>query len=276
MQMTAQTIIMQAQCLDRLAGHCMDPTCLQVAWHDPTSFRSSVVFIHISRCCSAKLHTPVTCCRARAVGLVLCCGAAAAGAAAAVPGAGSGLRPRRLHCAGAGGRGTGRLLTAVRAGIEYGCMVLRQRAMPSTCCSGGNTEQECSSVHERSSTADPNLHISLDQSHEPHTLLPPWLCRVSRLRGATQMYMVQNLGCAAAAATVLPLLQPAPPTAPWLPGLLIALSVVCGSLSGIGAAGSNWIVERQWPKALCQENSSALAALNAGKPSVGDHSGRQE
>lgn len=82
----------------------------------------------------------------------------------------------------------------------------------------------------------------------PHTLLHDWLCRVSRLRGATQMYMVQNLGCAAAAAAVLPLLQPAPPAAPWLLELLIALSVVCGSLSGIGAAGSNWIVEREWPK----------------------------
>ena len=78
------------------------------------------------------------------------------------------------------------------------------------------------------------------------------------------MYMLHNLGCAAAAAAVLPLLRSAPPTALWLPGPLIALSVVCGSLSGVGASGSNWVVEREWPKVLCQEDSSALAALNAG------------
>lgn len=77
------------------------------------------------------------------------------------------------------------------------------------------------------------------------------------------MYIVQNLGASVAAAAVLPLLSATPP-AHWLLLALIATSVVCGSVSGIGAAGSNWVVEREWPKALCQGDSSALAALNSG------------
>jgi hypothetical protein len=78
------------------------------------------------------------------------------------------------------------------------------------------------------------------------------------------MYMVQNLGCAAAAAAVLPLLDAKPPAQPGLHLALIAVSMVCGSLSGLGAAGSNWLVEREWPKALCRDDASALAGLNAG------------
>ena len=42
MQMTMQTMTMQARCLDRPAGHCMDPTCLQVAWYNSASCSQNV------------------------------------------------------------------------------------------------------------------------------------------------------------------------------------------------------------------------------------------
>ena len=43
-----------------------------------------------------------------------------------------------------------------------------------------------------------------------------------------------------------------------------ACTIIVGSISSIGAQGSLLSVEKEWTTALCEEDSTALAQLNAG------------
>lgn len=97
------------------------------------------------------------------------------------------------------------------------------------------------------------------------------MCRRGRLQGATQMYMLQNTGVLLSAAAIFPLLSDPTGSKSGDPGgsplffwALTAASIACGATASVGSMGSTLAVERQWTKALCRGDTTALAAMNSG------------
>ena len=46
--------------------------------------------------------------------------------------------------------------------------------------------------------------------------------------------------------------------------ITVLATILIGAVSSVGCQGSSLSVEREWTKALCQEDSTSLAAVNAG------------
>jgi len=94
--------------------------------------------------------------------------------------------------------------------------------------------------------------------------------RRGRLQGATQMYMLQNAGVLLSAAAVFPLLSKTgrdgvdPGGGDVVSWVLTVACILCGSAASVGSMGSTLTVERQWVKALCRGDTTALAAMNSG------------
>lgn len=89
--------------------------------------------------------------------------------------------------------------------------------------------------------------------------------RTPRLTAACNMYVLQNSAVALSASSALGALVAA---GDW-PALFwpcILLTIGLGSASSVGCQGSALSVEREWTKALCTDDSAALATLNAGPP----------
>jgi Ferroportin1 (FPN1) len=80
------------------------------------------------------------------------------------------------------------------------------------------------------------------------------------------MYVVQNAALGTASLAALLLL--AWPAHGWRFALLVGVTILGGSLSSVGSAGSTVAVEREWTKAMSRGDSGVLARLNAGAADV--------
>ncbi len=79
------------------------------------------------------------------------------------------------------------------------------------------------------------------------------------------MYILQNCGVALSASSALAASLVGSNSALFWP--CAVLTVALGSASSVGCQGSALSVEREWTKALCQGDSTALTVLNAGAAS---------
>lgn len=94
-------------------------------------------------------------------------------------------------------------------------------------------------------------------------LIGKYIDHTERLTAATRMYLLQNFTVAVSAGSGLVLLWrgvDAPRTAVYW--IFVVLSIITGALSSLGATGASLSVEREWTKALSENNSEQLATMN--------------
>lgn len=95
-----------------------------------------------------------------------------------------------------------------------------------------------------------------------------WIDRQPRLKAAKTMYFIQNFAVALSACACVPLIS----KGEYIPmiehrsamyWILVVVAILCGAASSLGATGATLSVEREWVKALCQNNSIQLAKMNS-------------